>query len=114
MYNLDKLSNQQLISLFKSYNIDSELKSKIINEIDKRDLEKIEINYDSLSNKKKVFIVLTSYFLFKYHLKKSNELLIQGNKTAYKQYWRYFNLGVIFKFIILLLLSKYIFRIFIK
>ena len=56
MYNLDKLSNQQLISLFKSYNIDSELKSKIINEIDKRDLEKIEINYDSLSNKKKYLL----------------------------------------------------------
>ena len=63
MNNLDKLSDQQLISLFKSDNIDSELKSKIINEIDKRDLERIETNNNYfLSSKEKIFIVLTSYF----------------------------------------------------
>ena len=37
--NLEKLSDNQLIDLFNNRNLDKELKSKIIFEVDRRDLE---------------------------------------------------------------------------
>jgi membrane-anchored protein YejM (alkaline phosphatase superfamily) len=110
MTNIEKLSDDQLVNLFKNSKIDKDLKQKIIQEIDKRDLKKVAIIQKGLPLKSKLFITFTSYFFYKYHLKESTKLLIDGNKKGYKQYWNYFSLGVFLLFIILLLLSKYIFR----
>ncbi|AMA50538.1 hypothetical protein [Flavobacterium covae] len=113
MNNIEKLSDNQLIELFKSDAIDKDLKSKIILEIDRRDLEKIEVKEHNFTFTEKAFIFLTNYFLYKFHLLKANQLLINGDKKAYKLYWRIFSFGVGFSFIFLLLIAKFYLRKFV-
>lgn len=110
MQNIQKLSDDQLINLFKSNSIDKDLKNEIIYEIDRRDLSKVKVFETNLSNNKKVEIILTSGFLFKKHIKKSNELLITGNKKGYKQYWLYFTIGMFLNFILLLIVARFIMK----
>ncbi|MES2545354.1 MAG: hypothetical protein V4548_10745 [Bacteroidota bacterium] len=107
MKNLDKLSDEQLINLFKNNNIDKELKITIISEMDRRDLKKLEETHLGFDFYTKIEIILTNYFCYKKHLKKSSEMLISGNRIGYKQYWRFFIYGVIFYTIIGLLIAKY-------
>jgi len=107
MQNIEKLSDNQLIELFKSNYIDKELKSKIINEIDRRDLEIKASSFQSINSKTKAEIIFTSLFQFKKHLQKSSQLLSDGNKKGYKQYWRLFIYGIIFYTVLLLVLTKY-------
>jgi hypothetical protein len=108
MNKVEKLTDEQLIILFyKSENIDNELKKSIISEIDRRDLEKLVSTDKEVDFKEKITILFTSYFLFKKHLEKSSQLLKQGNKKGYRQYWRFFVYGIIFYTIILLLVAKY-------
>lgn len=110
MSNIQKLSDDQLISLFKSNSIDKDLKNEIIYEIDRRELSKIKVFEADLSNKKKLEIIFTSSFFFKQHIKKSNELLISGNKKGYKQYWFYFTIGMFINFMLLLLIARFILK----
>ena len=110
MNNIDKLSDDQLINLFKNQNIDSELRKAIIHEIDKRDLEQLSLNQDEIDLKEKITILFTSYFLFKKHIEKSSQLLSKGNKKAYKHYWRFFIYGILFYTIILFLVAKYLIK----
>ena len=110
MNNIEKLSDDQLISLFRNQNIDNELKKAIIHEIDKRDLEQLSLNNDEIGFKEKITILFTSYFLFKRHIEKSSQLLSEGNKMAYKQYWRFFIFGILFYTIILFLVTKYLIK----
>lgn len=110
MNNIEKLSDDQLISLFRNQNIDTELKKAIIHEIDKRDLEQLSLNQDEIDLKEKITILFTSYFLFKRHIEKSSQLLTIGNKKAYKQYWRFFIYGIVFYTISLFLVAKYIIK----
>jgi hypothetical protein len=110
MSNLEKLSDSQLVNLFKGGNIDTELKDKLINEIDRRDLEKIEIKKVSISKNQRLFVFFTSIFLFKYHIKSANGFLTNGNKKLHNEYWRWYSFGVGFKFILLLLVAKYLLR----
>ena len=53
MQNIQKLSDDQLINLFKSNSIDKDLKNEIIYEIDRRELSKVKVFETNLSNKKK-------------------------------------------------------------
>ncbi|NJM79086.1 MAG: hypothetical protein HC854_04570 [Flavobacterium sp.] len=108
--NLENLSDGQLIKLFKNKNLDKELKSKIIFEIDRRDLEIISSVEKELSLSEKIKIVLTGCFLYKYHVKTASKFLIIGNKKTYKQYWKYFNLGLFIYIFIFLLVVKYILK----
>ena len=94
MNKIEKLTDEQLISLFQNQNIDKELKKSIIAEIDRRDLEKITSVNKEIDFETKISIMFTSYFSFKKHLEKSSQLLSQGNKKAYKQYWRFFIYGI--------------------
>lgn len=110
MQNIQKLSDDQLISLFKSDSIDKDLKNTIIYEIDRRELSKIKVFETNLSTKKKVEIIFSSSFLFKQHVKKSNALLISGNKKGYKQYWFYFAIGMFLNFILLLIVARFIIK----
>jgi hypothetical protein len=110
MQNIQKLSDDQLINLFKSKSIDKDLKNNIIYEIDRRELSEIKVFETNLSNKKKVEIIFTSGFLFKKHLKYSNDLLISGNKKGYKQYWFYFTVGMFLNFILLLIVARFIIK----
>lgn len=110
MNNIEKLSDDQLISLFRNHNIDTELKKAIIHEIDKRDLEQLSLNQNEIDSKEKITILFTSYFLFKRHIEKSSQLLTKGNKKAYKQYWRFFIYGIVFYTISLFLVAKYIIK----
>ncbi|GGD22535.1 hypothetical protein [Flavobacterium orientale] len=110
MNNLEKLSDNQLINLFNGGNIDTDLKNKLINEIDRRDLEKIKNKKESISKFQKVFVFFTSIFLFKYHIKIANGFLMNGNKKLYNEYWRWYSFGVGFKFILLLLIAKYLLK----
>ncbi|OXA81599.1 hypothetical protein [Flavobacterium columnare] len=107
MNNIEQLLDNQLIELFKSDYIDKDLKSKIIQEIDRRDLEKIEIKEHKFTFSQKAFIFFTNYFLYKYHLQKANQLIMIGDKKSYKLYWRIFSFGVGFSFIVLLLIAKF-------
>ena len=107
MNTIEKLTDKQLINLFQNQKIDSELKKSIISEIDRRDLEKITPKNQEIDFETKISILFTSLFSFKKHLEKSSKLLIQGNKKAYKQYWRFFIYGIIFYTIILLIAAKY-------
>lgn len=110
MQNIQKLSDDQLINLFKSPSIDKDLKNEIIYEIDRRELSKIKVFETNLSNKKKLEILFTSGFRFRQHIKSSNELLISGNKKGYKQYWFYFTIGVFLNFILLLIVARFIIK----
>lgn len=107
MNKVEKLTDEQLINLFQNQNIDKELKKSIISEIDRRDLEKLVSKDKEIDFKEKITILFTSYFLYKTHLEKSSQLLREGNKKGYKQYWRFFVYGIIFYTIILLLVAKY-------
>ena len=107
MESIKKLTNEQLISLFQNQKIDNELKKSIISEIDRRDLKKMFPVNKEIDFKEKITILFTSYFLFKKHLEKSSQLLSQGNKKGYNQYWRFFVYGIIFYTLVLLLLAKY-------
>lgn len=107
---IEKLTDEQLINLFKNQNIDKNLKKSIIAEIDRRDLEKITSSNEAIDFETKMSIVFTSYFSFKKHLEKSSQLLSQGNKIAYKQYWRFFIYGIIIYTTILLLAAKYLIK----
>ena len=107
MNKIEKLTDEQLISLFQNQNIDKELKKSIISEIDRRDIEKLVSINKEIDFKEKITILFTSYFSYKRHLEKSSQLLSLGNKKGYKQYWRYFIFGIIFYTIILLLVAKY-------
>ncbi len=107
MNKIEKLTDEQLISLFQNQNIDKELKKSIITEIDRRDLEKITSVNKEIDFETKISIMFTSYFSFKKHLEKSSQLLSQGNKKAYKQYWRFFIYGILFYTIMLLIAAKY-------
>lgn len=107
MNNIQNLSDDQLINLFQNKNIDNDLKKSIISEIDRRDLEKITSSNEEIDFETKITIIFTSYFSFKKHLEKTSQLLSQGNKKAYKQYWRFFIFGIIFYTIILLVTAKY-------
>lgn len=110
MKNSDQLSNEQLISLFRNQNIDTELKKAIITEIDKRKLELPPFQHVQIDVKEKIAILFTSYFLFKRHIERSSQLLSEGNKMAYKQYWRFFIYGILFYTIILFLFTKYLIK----
>ncbi|MBA4155431.1 hypothetical protein [Flavobacterium sp.] len=110
MNKLEKLSDYQLINLFQGGNLDAELKRKVINEIDRRDLKLSNEDKSFISNKQKVFVFLTTIFLFKYHIKIANSFLTNGNKKLYNEYWRWYSFGVGFKFILLLLFAKYLLR----
>lgn len=110
MSNIQKLSDNQLINLFKSNLIDKDLKNAIIKEIDRRELSKMKVIDKDLSNNEKIKIIFTSCFSFKYHLNKSNELLISGNKKGYKQYWFYFTIGIFLSLLLLLLITKYVIK----
>jgi len=107
MNTVEKLTDEQLVNLFQNPNIDIELKKTIINEIDRRDLEKLVPKNNSIDFKKKIEILFTSYFFYKTHLQNSSQLLSEGNKKGYKQYWRFFIYGIIFYTIVLLLIAKY-------
>lgn len=107
---IEKLTDEQLINLFRNQNIDTNLKKSIIAEIDRRDLEEIASINEAIDFQTKMSIVFTSYFSFKKHLEKSSQLLSQGNKIAYKQYWRFFIYGIIFYTTILLLAAKYLIK----
>ena len=107
MNNIEELTDEQLINLFQNRNIDNELKKVIISEIDRRDLKKLVSNNVGINFKEKITILFTSYFLYKRHLVKSSQLLSQGNKKGYKQYWNFFVYGIIFYTIILFLIAKY-------
>jgi len=107
MNKIEKLTDEQLINLFQNQNIDKELKKSIIDEIDRRDLEKITSINKEIDLETKIIILFTSFFSFKKHLEKSSQLLSQGNKKAYKQYWRFFIYGILFYTIMLLIASKY-------
>ncbi|MCO6161742.1 hypothetical protein [Flavobacterium sp. NRK F7] len=104
------LSDKQLVALVKNCKLDKELKSKISNEINRRGLEIIIPIEKEISVSEKVKIILTCSFLYKYHLKKTSELIIKGNKKTYKQYWKYFNLGLFIHIIIFLVIVKYIIK----
>lgn len=110
MKNADKLSDEQLISLFRNQNIDIELKKAIITEIDKRKLQPLPIQQGEIDRKEKITILFTSYFLIKRHIEKSSQLLSQGNKMAYKQYWKFFIFGIVFYTIILFVITKYLIK----
>ncbi|CAM4444156.1 hypothetical protein [Flavobacterium terrigena] len=107
MNNIEKLTDEQLVNLFQNPNIDIELKKSIINEIDRRDLEKLIPKNESIDFKTKIEILFTSSFLYKTHLKNSSQLLSDGNKKEYKQYWRFFIYGIIFYTVVLLVIAKY-------
>ena len=105
--NLEKLSDNQLIEIFKSNFIDKDLRNKIIYEIDRRDLEKpLAKKYNFVTNLK-IFIFFTNLALYKYHVKKANEIMLQGDREAYKLYWKIFSFGVGFSFIVLVIVAKY-------
>ena len=108
MEDLGKLSDDQLIHLFQNNRIDHELKALIISEIDRRDLKKEMPGERNLDFNTKLKIVITSGFVFKNHLQQTNELLINGKRKEYKQYWKYFTLGLALNIVILLLITKYI------
>lgn len=110
MNNLEKLSDFQLINLFQGGNIDTELKGKIINEIDRRDLKLVYECKSFMTTKQKAFVFFSTIFLFKYHIKVANSFLIKGNKKLYNEYWRCYSFGVGFKFILLLVVAKYLLR----
>lgn len=105
--NLETLSDNQLIALFKNSKLDKELKSQIITEIDRRNLKLTSSAEKELNVSEKIKIIFSSFLLYKYHVKRSTQLHINGNKKAYKQYWNYFNLGVLFYIILFLLITKY-------
>ncbi len=66
MNDVEKLTDIQLVNLFQNPNIDIELKKTIINEIDRRDLEKLTPNNESINFKTKIKILFTSYFFSKH------------------------------------------------
>ena len=107
---LEDLSDKQLVALVKNCNLDKELKSKISNEINRRGLEIIIPIEKEISVSEKIKIILTCSFLYKYHLKKSSKLILKGNKKTYKQYWKYFNLGLFIHIIIFLVIVKYVIK----
>lgn len=110
MYNRDsiqKLSDEQLINLFKSNGIDKSLKQDIINEIDRREIENEAVVQQSLSFKEKATIIFTSILSYKYHVKKATGILISGNKIGYKKYWTFFLFGIAMYFFLFLIISKY-------
>ncbi|MGC4040914.1 MAG: hypothetical protein QM710_09085 [Flavobacterium sp.] len=107
MENLDKLSDEQLISLFQNSRLDTELKSKIIYEIDRRDLKTRQQQPTNLDLATKIRILLTSSFFYKQHLEQSSQLLANGDKKAYRLYWRYFICGIAFYGLLLLVFAKY-------
>lgn len=110
MENLHQLSDEQLIHLFQNEGIDKELKASIINEIDRRDLKREEIQVKSLDLFTKLKIIITSGFLYRSHIDKTNELLAAGRKKEYKQYWNYFIIGLAIKFILFLIIAKYVIK----
>lgn len=110
MNNLEKLSDSQLMNLFQGSNIDTELKNKLIHEIDRRDIKKIDNQRESFSKKQKLFVFFTSIFIFNYHIKLANKFLENGNKKSYKDYWKWYSFGIGFKFILFLLVAKYFLR----
>ena len=107
---LEKLSDSQLIHLFNGGNIDSELKDKLIKEIDRRDLELVNKKREFISKQQKGFVFFTSIFLFKYHIKIANSFLTNGSKKLYNEYWRWYSFGVGFKFILFLLVAKFLLK----
>jgi hypothetical protein len=107
MESLGKLSDDQLINLFRNNKIDHQLKALIISEIDRRDLKKELPEERNPDFKTKIKIIFTSYFCYTQHLEKSSQLLANGDKKGYKLYWRYFIYGIVFYTIILLLVAKY-------
>jgi hypothetical protein len=110
MENLEKLSNEQLIHLYKNQGITNEIKSLIFQEIDRRELELVKNDEIELDLKTKIKIIFTSLLSIKLHSKNANEYLIKGNKKAYKMYWRYYTIGWVFNIILLLLVAKYIIK----
>jgi hypothetical protein len=107
MQNLQQLSDDQLIHLFRNDKIDAELKGLIISEIDRRDLKNEDKQVIKLDLRTKIEIIFTGYFLYRHHLEKSSQLLASGDKKAYKLYWRYFIYGVVFYTALLLVVAKY-------
>ena len=110
MNDLEKLTDDQLIDLFKNNKIDKELKNLIIIEIDRRDLEKIEPTSIGLTLWKKLLIIVTSGFSFHYHIKETNFLLTNGKNKEYKQYWNYFLIGIGLNIILLLNIARYVIK----
>lgn len=110
MENLHQLSDEQLIGLFQNNKIDSELKSQLIAEIDRRDLKKEVPEIKPLDFKTKMTILATSAFGFRYHVRQSNTLLANGKTKQYKQYWNYFTLGLGINIFLFLLLAKYVIK----
>lgn len=109
MRNLEKLSDYQLINLYLGGNIDDLLKIKIVNEIERRDLKLVSGFKSFISTKQKYFVFFSTIFLFKYHIKIGNSFLTNGNKNLYNEYWRWFSFGVGLKFIVLIIVAKYLF-----
>lgn len=108
--NIDKLSEKQLTSLFKSDGIDKSLRQEISDEMCKRGMKSKEAVQKELSVQKKAIIVFSSIFFYKYHVKESTGILISGNKKAYKQYWTFFTFGIALYFFLLLIIGKYIIK----
>ncbi len=107
--NVEKLSDYQLLILLKNDNLDKEFKSSIILEKNKRKLnqEIICVNF-KFSNYLKLKIIITSLFLFIYHIKFSSTFLIYQDRKSYKKYWKYFNIGIVVWIFFLLLIARYI------
>ena len=82
---LKLLSDNQLIELFKNSNLDKELKSKIVYEIDRRALEINENLPSKLDFSTKVKIIFTCYFFYKYHINESSKFIVSGNKKTYSK-----------------------------
>lgn len=110
MEDLQQLSDDQLINLFQNNKIDAELKSKIIAEIDSRELNTATNKFKPIDSTTKIRILFTSLFLYKWHIKESSQVFANGDKEGYKTHWRYFIYGIVFYIVVLLLAGKYIIK----
>ena len=104
---LEKLSNNQLLHLVDNGNLDSHFLENIEKEINLRGLEILEKEQFIFSSSLKIKIILSSLFLFLFHIKASSLFFIQYDKKTYRKHWMYFNIGVILKTTLFLIYVRY-------
>jgi len=86
------------------------MKSKIIAEIDRRDLKKEEKQANKLDAITKLKIIVTGTLGYRFHLEQTNKLLAAGKNKEYKHYWNYLLISLAVNTILFLLIAKYIIK----
>ncbi|GAA3599409.1 hypothetical protein Q4Q39_18815 [Flavivirga amylovorans] len=101
---VSKLSNEQLIKLYKNPNIDNEIKESLLKEIKLRELENLE---SEISQKEVEFTEIEKFkllflpFLYRYHQK----IMFKESwsRKRDKQFWNYITKGIILYTFLLLI-----------